>query len=220
MKTREPLKYNRFILSYIGIAHVVVLVWNCYPQKVPCALEHRSPGSIDLHLVSPLGEVAGEGVGEGADVGEGDEIVPEAVPACINTSMSDELTSQKMFGSVRCCASCFWAGWSSFGQGGLEYNGTLYDPWAWSKFHVTGIDLWRRAPCWLVPDQSSPAASKGGLGWPPLGDLSRGCTWGQLVVIFQKDFFKRSRIGFNLNNRCHCSGQKSPSTGQAGVSDN
>ena len=56
-------------------------VLNWYPQKVPCALEHRPPSSVDLQLVAPLGEVAGEGVGEGSDVGEGDEVVPEAMPA-------------------------------------------------------------------------------------------------------------------------------------------
>ena len=43
-------------------------------------MEHCSPSSIDLKLVTPLGEVAGEGVGEGPDVGEGDKIVPKAVP--------------------------------------------------------------------------------------------------------------------------------------------
>ena len=46
-------------------------------------MKHCSPSSIDLKLVTPLGEVAGEGVGEGPDVGEGDKIVPKAVPARI-----------------------------------------------------------------------------------------------------------------------------------------
>ena len=59
-----------------------------HPKKVFCVLKHGSPSAINLELVTPLGEVAGERVRERSDVRERHKVVPQTVPVVHDKSSS------------------------------------------------------------------------------------------------------------------------------------